>query len=623
MKSFKHLAFGLIAATLLSTTACFEQAQAPAPNPTSSQDVVTDITEHVSDTMLSAPVSFLDVRPGIGGKVSGFAGHFLSSQFAQSRYDWARAGTHLDHVLALDADNQDLIKRAMVLSVGAGDLDQAAVRALQLLKIDETDGLALLVASVDAVARGDNAAASAHVAKMREGDLTSFLKPLVSGWVAAGEGSMMEAEKFSGVGIHLYHGAAMALMLGKNDVALDMVVRMMQSGALVTYDAERAADILAALGRYDDARALYQGVRMQGVADPRLDAKIAILQRDGTVDADALRHVLGPLQITNAAQGIAAAMYDMAYVLFHEQSDTSAKIFARLALALNPELTDARVLLGEAMARNDRMDEAIEMFSSIPEDHPARSVSQRRAAELMAQAGRTDEAVALLERLFTEYGDIDALVRLGDLHREQEDYARALDIYNRAARHIGGDAIPEQHWYLLYARGMTYERKGRWVEAEADLKNALAFRPDNPYVLNYLGYSWADQGINLDQSLEMLERAVSLKPSDGHITDSMGWVLYRLGRYQDAIPYLEQAVELLPYDSTVNDHLGDAYWRAGRKLEARYQWQRALNNAERESQDMRDTITAKLESGLGALTAEDVKRTKNAGALAQQNAARP
>jgi len=145
---------------------------------------------------------------------------------------------------------------------------------------------------------------------------------------------------------------------------------------------------------------------------------------------------------------------------------------------------------------------------------------------------------------------------------------------------------------------MAYERQGDWSKAESDLKAALVYRPDHPYLLNYLGYGWADQGMNLDQALQMLERAVSLRPSDGYITDSIGWVNYMMGRYKDSVPYLERAVELLPYDPVINDHLGDAYWRVGRRHEAQFQWERAFNYAADDK--LKAQLQQKLDTGLQA-----------------------
>ena len=145
---------------------------------------------------------------------------------------------------------------------------------------------------------------------------------------------------------------------------------------------------------------------------------------------------------------------------------------------------------------------------------------------------------------------------------------------------------------------MSYERLGKFEKAEKDLQEALVFRPDEPYLLNYLGYSWADQGVNLDKSLELIYRAAELRPDDGYIADSLGWVYYKLEDYERAVEYLEKAVELLPYDSTVNDHLGDAYWRVGRIKEAKFQWERALNHQEEEDLELTTKLEKKIRKGL-------------------------
>lgn len=521
---------------------------------------------------------------------TGFAGNYLASHFAQARYDWSRANGHLAQVLDFDPGNLDLIKRAMVLALGAGDMDVAAARAANLLVHEPENGLALLALGVQALIDGDHAQARTHLEAMPYGDLASFLKPLVLGWVQAEDGHFDE-ELFNDTTIHLSHAAGMLVMLGRYDDAGLYTRKLIETGSLGTYDAERVGDLLAILEQTDDALLIYQGVQRQGLNSATLNRKIdAIEQDDGTI----LNHVR-LASIDNAAQGAALAMYDMAFVLFQEYSDTSAKIFAQMALALQPDMIEAKMLMGDTLARNGRQDEAIKLFLSIPADQPSYLVARRHAADLMAQIGRGDDAMALLNTIFTDYNDVEALIRIGDLHRQKERYDYALNIYNQAVSHIK-NPVPEEYWYLLYARGMAYEREGQWNKAEADLKAALSFRPDNPYLLNYLGYGWADQGINLEESLALLERAVALRPGDGHITDSLGWVLYRMGRHDEAIPYLEKAVELLPYDPVINDHLGDAYWQVGRKVEARFQWERALNHSPEEA--IKGSIHDKLANGL-------------------------
>jgi Flp pilus assembly protein TadD len=208
---------------------------------------------------------------------------------------------------------------------------------------------------------------------------------------------------------------------------------------------------------------------------------------------------------------------------------------------------------------------------------------------------RTEEAVRLLETMTAQAPKrADAPIALGDLLRGKERYAEAEAAYSQAIAQL--PELDRRSWRLLYARGIAYERTGRWPQAEADLLRALELEPDQPFVLNYLGYSWVDQHLNLERAKAMLHRAVELRPEDGFIVDSLGWAYYRLGEHEKAVTYLERAVELEPGDPVINDHLGDAYWRVGRTREARFQWQRALI-FEPEA-DLVPTIQEKLARGL-------------------------
>ena len=177
-----------------------------------------------------------------------------------------------------------------------------------------------------------------------------------------------------------------------------------------------------------------------------------------------------------------------------------------------------------------------------------------------------------------------------------------------------GSDVPAEYWFVLYARGMAHERLKNYKKSEEDLLQALEHKPNHPYLLNYLAYSWADQGKNLEKALDMLRQASSLMPDDGYIADSLGWVYYRLNDFENAVPHLERAVELLPYDMTVNDHLGDAYWRVGRRLEAKFQWQRAVNYSEENSgETSKEDIEEKLVRGL-----EDLPLAEKNKAIVQE-----
>ena len=218
-------------------------------------------------------------------------------------------------------------------------------------------------------------------------------------------------------------------------------------------------------------------------------------------------------------------------------------------------------------------------------------------AELHVRRKSWDEAAAELEALAEDWPDhYEPLYRLGNLLRGQERFAEAAEAYDRAFERLG--ETHQRHWTLYYLRGIALERSDQWDRAEVDFLRALELEPEQPYVMNYLAYSWVEQKRNLDEAKKMLARAVELRPTDGFIVDSLGWVYYRLSDYEKAVTHLEKAVELRPQDPVINDHLGDAYWKVGRYQEARFQWRRALS-LEPEA-DLIPVIEAKIEKGLQA-----------------------
>jgi tetratricopeptide (TPR) repeat protein len=244
-----------------------------------------------------------------------------------------------------------------------------------------------------------------------------------------------------------------------------------------------------------------------------------------------------------------------------------------------------------------RYEGAIKTYERIPGDTPIQGSVKVRKALLLNQLDRLGEAKALLERMADESDtDIRALDALGNIMRARKNYDEAITYYDRVIDRIGTPS--SAHWTLFFARGTSYERAKNWPKAEADLQRALKLSPEQPSVLNYLGYSWVDQNKNLRTGMEHIRKAVRLRPDDGHIVDSLGWAHYRLGNFKEAARYLERAVELMPQDPILNDHLGDALWRVGRRREARFQWSQALT-LNPEPEDF-DKIKSKLTAGLPA-----------------------
>jgi tetratricopeptide (TPR) repeat protein len=268
--------------------------------------------------------------------------------------------------------------------------------------------------------------------------------------------------------------------------------------------------------------------------------------------------------VPRAVDGIAEAYLALAAALRQQDAGDFAMLLLRLALDLRPDFTAARLLAADILEEQHHLENALQMLTTVGNDDPLIPVVRMQRAALTERLGHTEEAARELQRIGRE----------GDILRSKQRFTDAIVAYDRAISRIRTPRPID--WLAYYDRGICYERAHQWAKAEADFRSALALAPDQPFVLNYLGYSWADMGQNLAQAREMIERALQRRPNDGAIVDSLGWVMLRQGEVADSVRTLERAVELNPEDASINGHLGDAYWAAGRKLEATYQWRRAL-----------------------------------------------
>jgi Flp pilus assembly protein TadD len=315
----------------------------------------------------------------------------------------------------------------------------------------------------------------------------------------------------------------------------------------------------------------------------------------------ATKPIRTPLPLIGSAEdGLGEALFDLASVVNQPETTDLALLYDRCALDLRPHLAVAQLLLADILSGEDKPQESLAILTEIPASSRYSWSARLRMAANLETLGRIDEAVAELRAMAAKEPDrASAEIQLGDLLRGQKRFSEAASAYTEAIRRLKA-AGTAPHWALYYSRGIAFERSGQWTLAEADLEHALELKPDQPLVLNYLGYSWIDRGEKLKRGLQMIEKAVALRPEDGYIVDSLGWAHYRLGDYSAAIEYLEKALELVPDDPTINDHLGDAYWKSGRTIEARYQWRQALQ-FKPDKEDVKP-IEAKLEGGLPTTT---------------------
>lgn len=514
------------------------------------------------------------------------SGKYLSSRFAQRHHDWANATNFVDGVLKYAPEDLALTKRAMVLGMGAGETDLAIEKANEVLESEPDNALALLFKAMSAFKAEDYQAGTQAIEAMPPGSLSAFIMPLLESWAQASQG-INDTDDLKASALHIYHAILISDYLKEHETVKSLLAQSLTASDISTDDLARIAAIYGHIGDIGKAKELYKKILM---IDPD---NIEVTENLGRIDSGEDIKIFD--RVESPAEGLAEAMYDMARVLYGDYSDESARIFAHLAIYLNPDQMNAKMLLGHIASRNDRFEEAIALFQSIPPDHPKYFDARRMSANLLEDAGRIKDALTALQALVENDDNLEALMQIGDIYRRNEDFKDAVSVYNKAEKKLGG-SVPADYWQLLYVRGMSYEQLGNWDKAEADLKAALQFQPDHPFVLNYLGYSWADQGLHLEESRKMIEKAAALRPDDGYIADSLGWVLFRMKQFAEAVPHLERAVELLPYDPVINDHLGDAYWKVGRRLEARFQWERARNHSEDE--DLKAAVADKIINGL-------------------------
>ena len=531
-------------------------------------------------------------------------GAYLAGLVARSDGDLESAADYMLQALRYDPDNPELLFPAMHLAAATGRREDTVRLARRILEAEPQHSLASLVLAVEAARSGDLEGSQARLAVLPGRGFDQVLLPMLNAWIQAGLGdvdgglktlSVLQGEGGTSV-LYGVHAALIKEVFGRGEEAAkeyeDLLAKAQRPTLRITW---LAGSFFERHGQRDRAIALY---REYIDSAPGSDILQPMLER-------AEKGEDSPIAVQDATEGMAEVLFNLSGLLSQEQADDAALIHLHQALALKSDFMLGQVLLGEILQKQGRSREAIEAYRAVPQSSPFGWIVSLRIADELSQMGETEMALVELDRLAGERPDAyEPLARKGNLLREEERFAEAAEAYDGAIGRLEaqGDLEP-RHWSLLYFRGIALERSDQWERAEADFKQALGLQPDQPYVMNYLAYSWVEKKQNLDEAEAMLERAVKLRPRDGYIVDSLGWVYYRLGRYEEAVTQLERAVELRPQDPTINDHLGDALYQVGRRNEARFQWHRALSLDPEE--DQVPIIQNKIEKGM-SVPPEDI-----------------
>ena len=527
------------------------------------------------------------------------AGAYLAARVAGNSSDYRAAADWFGRALLADPSNPALLESAVLAHVELGELPKAAELARLLLQTgskSQVGQIAIMAeqakaADFEAILRDGKAGAS--VGALPDG--------LIAAWANLGNGKMSDAlagfdalTKIDGMKAFALYHKALALASAGDFEGADYILSGRASGPLQVMRRGVIAhmEILSQLERNKDALELLDRT-FGGANDPTIDALRADLAAGKTLPFDIAR---------DAKDGISEVFYSIATAMSGEAEPGFTLVHARVAAYLRPDQSDAVLMVAGLLEQQSQHDLATEAYALIKPTDPVFYIAEIGRAEALYATGNRDASIEALQGLArSNPGIMGVQVALGDALRRAEKFGDAVKAYDAAIAFV---AKPEaRHWPLYYSRAICKERASDWPGAEADFRQALILQPDQPQVLNYLGYSFLDRNENLDEALDMIKRAVAVEPDSGYILDSLAWALYRLGRHDEAVVPMEKASLLEPVDPVVTDHLGDVYWSVGRKLEAAFQWQRAASFAPAEKDAAR--IKRKLEVGLDIVLAEE------------------
>lgn len=542
------------------------------------------------------------------------AGSYLAGRFARANNDTGRAAEFYQNALRQDPESGILLERAFLMEASEGNWESANELAEEVIRRQPRHRMARLLLGITAYKKREYQKAIENFKAAGSGPIGELTSVITQAWVYQAQGKTVKAlaslalrKQADWARFYLrYHQALIADLGGREKDSKRAYATVFQQDSKTLRTALAYARSLAHSGDYRQAKSVLRAHlrRSSGDPHPLAAALLGKLAKGDKVE----------LLVENPTDGLAEVFYGLGEALTGEGGVSIGVLYLQMALYLEPKHPFALAALASALESMKRYDDAIAVYDKIPEGSALEMAIDIRKAFNLNELEQVDEAKALLERAAEKNPEsVKPYDALGNIMRTRKRYDEAIGYYTKAIALLGKPEASD--WVYFYSRGTCYERTKQWPLAEADLKEALKLDPDQPLVLNYLGYSWIDQHLNLRRGLELIEKAVTLKPDDGYIVDSLGWAHFRLGNYGKAAKYLERAVELRPEDPVLNDHLGDAYWQIGRIREARFQWDQALSL--KPEADLIGQINKKLAEGL------PVKKRASAEHAVVDSATRP
>lgn len=520
-------------------------------------------------SFLSLP-AMADVSPS-----SNSFGVYLESHIASRSSDLDAMVEYTRAALNQDATNGVLAERLLLAEILKGDVAAAEAMAPQVIKTNPQQRTARLLLGIKDFRNHRFADARVHFSEAAYTPFGTLVSALLNAWSYAGENNLNaalhELDKLdSQPGFNNYkvfHTALITDFMG-NGVRAEAAYKRafdMAPGSLRVVQAY--GNYLERQGRKADAEKVYNSYLATDAGNSLITKQI-----EGLASNDKPQPFI-PTPIA----GVGEVLFSVASALSAEPTADAAITYAQLALPISADRDLVLATLAASQSTAHDFEASNETYNKVSKTSPLRGFVDREVAINQLRLGNKPDAVGMLKDLLQRQPlDVDAEVTLGGVYRANEQFKEASDAYDAAIGMMKGSE--PNLWRVYYDRGISNDRLKLYDKSDADFKKALELSREDSQVLNYLGYSMIDRGVNLDEALRMVKKAANLKPNDGYITDSLGWAYFTLKNYADATTYCERAVDLVPFDSTIAEHLGDVYWRSGRELEARFQYQHAIDN---------------------------------------------
>ena len=529
--------------------------------------------------------AFLSVAPNKYGT-------YLAGRVAHMRRDFDAAVVYYKLAYAKDDTNSELIDKLYLLLASQGNIDEAAAYAKKAVESGSSNNFAAMLLAIKQMHDGQFTDAIKSLNNIKEPMYKALIAPLLNAWNYAGLNNPKQAyAELNKLGkddqIAKLHRAMIADYLGQNREASEFYRAILEDkNAEVSV---RTLEIITNFYVRTDQKEQAVALMKLTLNSPVLESLLSNL-REGILKASSSE----PPILTSPQVGAAEGLFIIASTFRLEDILDLAHMYTALSVYMNPEYSTARILMADIFSAREMYDEANTFYDSIDKTDIAYYAAQMKKVTNLLRQEDYKGAEILLKSLSDDYDDMQIYIRLGDILKHDNRFKEAIKYYDKA---LAKTANEQDAWPIYYAKGVALSQNGQWQKAEESLLKAYGIKK-HYLVLNHLGYTWMRQNQKVEEAFEMIIDAYNQVPYDPSINDSLGFALYNLGYYAQALTYLEKAVDLYPSSAVISSHLGDAYWFAHRKNEARFQWKHALGMKDDSGEISRDELKEKIRSGI-------------------------